>query len=203
VRAASEISFHLSTSAPGEGQPFDVVAKVTPVPASGTVSILGQGGQVLACEDMPVDPTTGRVRCRGRAFDIFGTDLFAFFWGNDDLAASEAFRPFTLVPVRIRIERERPLARPGDVTVVTFKVVAGSESLSARAQRSIVERCQVEATAFGKVRCPTTAPRGRFSVAVRVPDDATTDEYPIGFTYTIAGRVVDSIIGSIKVRTKP
>ena len=155
------------------GTSFDVHARVTPVPTSGTVSFYISEG-IDRCLDLPVDPVTERVSCHVVP-DVTGRHrVVAWFSGNDDLAVSGGSVPIVLSTFDLAFVRPRRSAtvEHGSRLEVGLALSENADALAEHLAPDVLERCGVKVVAFGRSWYAARYERETFWVRMRVPNEA-------------------------------
>ena len=155
------------------GTPFDVHARLTPVPASGTVSF-GIAEWIEPCRDLPVDPVTGRVSCHVESEVSGRRHVAVMFSGNDDLAVSWGGVPIVLSTFDLAFVRPRHGAtvERGSRVEVGLALTENTDPLAEHLAPDVLEGCGVKVVAFGRSWCADRYEREIFWVRMRVPNEA-------------------------------
>ena len=173
VRPSPTVTIRTSDDLLAPGTPFDVHARVTPVPASGTVSF-GISAFVDPCRDLPVDPVTGRVSCHIEP-DVSGRRHVAvMFSGNDDLAAWWGSVPIVLSTFDLSFVQPRPGATVahGSRIEVGIALSENARPLEEHLAPDVLEGCGVKVVAFGRSWCADRYERDILWARMRIPNKA-------------------------------
>ncbi len=173
VRPPATVTVRTRDELLAPGTPFDVHARVTPVPASGTVSF-SISDWIDPCRDLPIDPVTGRVSCHVVP-DVTGRHrAVVWFSGNDDLAVSGGSVPIVLSTFDLAFVHPRRGAtvEHGSRLEVGLELSENAQPLAGPLAPDVVERCGVKVVAFGRSWCADRYERETFWVRMRIPNDA-------------------------------
>jgi hypothetical protein len=200
VRPSPTVTVRTRDELLAPGTAFDVRARVDPAPTSGTVSF-HLGGPIEPCQDLPVDPVSGRVSCHVVP-DVTGRRYVdAWFSGNDDLSVTGGGVPVVLSTFDLDFVRPRSHAqvRAGDRLDVRLELEENRFPMAEHLAIDVLEGCDLEVRAFGRTWCPDRYERRTFVARIRVPASTETGRALLEAVFRGWGRKLATAARAVEV----